>query len=259
MGDNLPALVPGFKPPAMPTFETFSRVLAIKRYESGAIDWNVYTATDRLIPIDRCNAILAELEAANVPATKAQAAAAATFLIGAYRAADLNDPRIFTRILAVTLQEYPAEIAISAVDDLTRTSKWLPSRAELIEACEKRMDERHYAKHVVKKHLEEHAEIERWREERKRWLAMRAEHYDENPHHRVIDRWWQMFPPYRQNRETWEWRLKRLIEEFGEAAVDGWHRELPADDVGTESRLQASFHRLSQAARATAAAAGGRV
>jgi hypothetical protein len=250
MTDNLPALVPGFKPPATPTVEMFAPILEVRHYDSGNINWDVYVNPQRMIPRDKCNAILAELEAASFPATKAQAAAAATFLIGAYRATDLNDPRIFTRILAATLQEYPAAVAIAAVDRLTRTSRWLPSRAELIDACQAlRIELLDYPRHVAKKHLEEHAEIERQREDRKRWLAWRAERYDQNPHHRVVDRWWDMFPPYRQNREQWEWRIERLIGEFGEAKVDDWHRDVAAEDAGTDSRLQAALNKRVNAAR----------
>lgn len=257
MAETLPAILSDIPAPAMPTCELYAPLLRVRSWrDDGRIEWDVHVSPKHHIDRGDCGKILAELEHANLPATMAVATRITKLLIGAYRKADLADPATFVRIIAATFAEYPSAIALQAADDLTRTCRWIPSRAEVIEACDKRMLERKYAAHVVRAHLDQHDENDRRREARKRWLEARAKHYDQNPHHRVFDRWWQMFPPYRQNREQWEWRIKRLIEEFGEPAVDGWHRDVPAEDAGTDYRLQAVFQRLSQAARAPTAPAG---
>ena len=215
----------------MPTVDMFAKtgILRPWRYESGAIDWNIYVSPNRVIPAPHCHAILAEMDAAGTPATKPQATAAATFLIGAYRATDLNDARLFIRIIVATLQEYPAEVAARAVDELTRTSKWLPSRSELIAACEALMDERRFAERVVKAHLAEHEAIARRAEERRVYLAKRAARHEAEPWIKLVDDWSPLLRPLRDNPSVDD-AVERLVQEFGDETVDGWLRDLVESD-----------------------------
>lgn len=74
------------------------------------------------------------------------AAALATMLFGCYRASEANDPETFIAAAAATLARYPTEIAIAVSDPvsgLPSTNKWLPSIAEVREACEQAMAPRY--------------------------------------------------------------------------------------------------------------------
>lgn len=243
--ENLPSLMSDFRPSAMPAFEMFAKtgVLWQRFYDSGNADWNIHTNRNELIPVEYCNAILAEIEAANVPAPKSFAARLAKLLTGAYRASEMADPRIFASIVAATFGSYPAEIGLAAVDDLTSTSKWLPSRSEIIDACEKRMGERHYATRVVRKHLEEHVENERRAaedKEKKEHEARRAERrarYAAEPWLKVIDDHeftFQVSAKLRTATAQWHSLVEDLVKRFGTEAVDQAHRALRRATMGLD-------------------------
>lgn len=62
----------------------------------------------------------------------------ATILIGCYRKSDANDPEIYTTAVVAVLTRYSPEIAIAVTEPATglpRKSKWLPSIAEIVDAC----------------------------------------------------------------------------------------------------------------------------
>jgi len=65
----------------------------------------------------------------------------ATSLFGCYRASEANDPETFIAAVAATLATYPEPIARQVCDrsGLPSQSKWLPSIAELREACDRAM------------------------------------------------------------------------------------------------------------------------
>lgn len=69
------------------------------------------------------------------------AAQRAAILFGCYRKADANDPEIYTAAAAATLAEFSRE-AVEWVTDprtgLPARLKWLPTIAEIREACESR-------------------------------------------------------------------------------------------------------------------------
>lgn len=61
-------------------------------------------------------------------------------LFGCFRRADANDPETYVAAVAAILSEYPAEVIEYVTDPRTglpRTSKWLPTIAEIAEACDK--------------------------------------------------------------------------------------------------------------------------
>lgn len=63
----------------------------------------------------------------------------AKVLLSAYRRDDLADPDGFVAQLGVVLEDYPDAVIIAVTDPRTglqRRSKWLPTIAEVVEACE---------------------------------------------------------------------------------------------------------------------------
>lgn len=61
-------------------------------------------------------------------------------LFGCYRKGDANDPEIYTAAVAATLADFPAEVVEYVTDPRTGLPsklKWLPTVAEVREACEK--------------------------------------------------------------------------------------------------------------------------
>jgi hypothetical protein len=88
------------------------------------------------------------------------AAALATILFGCYRASEANDPETFIAAAAAMLARYPTEIVIAVTDPvcgLASTNKWLPSIAEVREACEQAMAPRY----VEERRQNERAHTER--------------------------------------------------------------------------------------------------
>jgi hypothetical protein len=70
-------------------------------------------------------------------------------LFGCYRKGDANDPDVYTVAVAAIFAEYPPEIVDYVCDPRTglpRRLKWLPTIAEIAEACDLRME---YAKAVA--------------------------------------------------------------------------------------------------------------
>lgn len=63
----------------------------------------------------------------------------ARLLFGCYRKNEANDPEIFTAAVAGVLADYPREVIEYVTDPRTgiaRKSKWMPSVAEIADACE---------------------------------------------------------------------------------------------------------------------------
>ncbi len=66
----------------------------------------------------------------------------ARILFGCYRASDANDPEVYLTATIATLCRYPEAIARAVCDPtggLPSANKWLPSIAEIKEACEERL------------------------------------------------------------------------------------------------------------------------
>jgi hypothetical protein len=60
-------------------------------------------------------------------------------MFGCYRTGDANDPETYTAAVAAVLAEYSPEVVCAVTDPrkgLPRKLKWLPSVAEVAEACE---------------------------------------------------------------------------------------------------------------------------
>ncbi|MEG9884804.1 MAG: hypothetical protein V6Z86_09390 [Hyphomicrobiales bacterium] len=132
-------------------------------------DWTVRVdGATRLIPENDCRAIIKEVEAAMMPTSEDTAKAQGRVLVGSYPARAVNDYDVYIRAITSILMEYPADIGRSAIDELTRRLKWLPTRADVYEECEKHMRERKYIRDVAIAHLEGHEKRRKAAEEDER-------------------------------------------------------------------------------------------
>ena len=97
-------------------------------------------------------------------ATELEASRAAQILIGSYPHVKLHEAKVFINGLRSVLMEYPYATGTRAVDMLTRTSKFLPTRAELLEACQASVrppGAKYWAAlYLAEKQLKEHQERE---------------------------------------------------------------------------------------------------
>ena len=75
------------------------------------------------------------LENSLLPCGPQRAAELARILIGSYPSRAVHDPVIFARAIVSVLAEIPEDLARHAIDKLTRENKFLPTRAEVFEAC----------------------------------------------------------------------------------------------------------------------------
>lgn len=70
------------------------------------------------------------------------AAERARLLIGCYRRDDVADPEVFARSIVAVLMRYPSEVVLQVTEPATGLPsklKWLPTIAEIVEACESAM------------------------------------------------------------------------------------------------------------------------
>jgi len=87
------------------------------------------------IPPAECN----NLDFSSDQGRQAYALTRAKILFGCYRRNEANDPEIFTAAVAGVLADYAREVIDYVTDPRTgiaRKSKWMPSVAEIAEACE---------------------------------------------------------------------------------------------------------------------------
>lgn len=114
--------------------------------------------------IDEAQARVAEAKAEPL-AGFLEATRAAQILVGSYPNVKPHEPLIYAKSLASIFQEYSYATAMRAVDMLTRTSKYLPTRAEILDACGacvEKPDAKYWAAlHLAERQLAEHAERER--------------------------------------------------------------------------------------------------
>ena len=57
-------------------------------------------------------------------------------LLGCFRKSDAADPEIYTRALIALLMEYPESVVTEVTGRLPTVCKWLPTIAEVKEACD---------------------------------------------------------------------------------------------------------------------------
>jgi hypothetical protein len=70
------------------------------------------------------------------------AAERARLLVGCYRKADAADPEVYARAIVAVLMRYPKPVVVAVTEPATGLPskiKWLPSIAEIVEACDVEM------------------------------------------------------------------------------------------------------------------------
>lgn len=89
-----------------------------------------------LLPDDRAAAVVSFLEASLAPSGDRKAAELTAILLGSYPRHSVDDANIYTRAMVSLIAEYPAFAASEAIDKITRTNKYIPTRAEMAAALE---------------------------------------------------------------------------------------------------------------------------
>jgi hypothetical protein len=84
----------------------------------------------------------------------------AEVLVGSYPKREVNDPAIYARAITSIFNEFPIEVAKEAINRITRTLKFLPTRADVFETCSNVRAQSKIAASVGRVHLTEHARRE---------------------------------------------------------------------------------------------------
>ena len=88
-------------------------------------------------------------------ASTEQAKTLAKILVGSYPSRQVHDAEIYARGVASIFSEYHPTVGKEAVDKLTRNCKFMPTRAEVVTACEVIVSKAGVAARTAKKHMEE--------------------------------------------------------------------------------------------------------
>jgi hypothetical protein len=102
-----------------------------------------------LVPRDDMPALLAELKRCMTPCADSDASKLSELLFGSYPNHKVADPDAYSRGVVSILAEYPLTVAARAVDLVSRKCKFLPTRAELFEECERLMGQLRWALFVA--------------------------------------------------------------------------------------------------------------
>lgn len=108
-----------------------------------------------LVPADALKRVKAELVLAHKPCDPDEAVKFSAMLVGAYPKHTIDEPAIYTRGIVSLFAEYPPSVAASAVDLLTRKCRFIPTRAEVFEECEKLMGKLRWAQFVADRTADE--------------------------------------------------------------------------------------------------------
>lgn len=110
---------------------------------------DLYTCATLVNEADRLNAL--------PNASQVEAKTLAEILVGSYPTRGVNDPAIYARAITSIFDEFSPEIAKEAINRLTRSLKFLPTRADVFEACANVKAQYGIAAAVGRVHLTEHA------------------------------------------------------------------------------------------------------
>lgn len=113
-----------------------------------------------LVPAEKCRAILTALEPVQPPAQGDAEHAAVVAdcmlrLLGAFPVRKIADQAAYREGFEKLLWEYPALVCRQAIDQLTRTSTYLPNRAELSNALNEANEILLKLRRLAKAHLED--------------------------------------------------------------------------------------------------------
>lgn len=118
----------------------------------------------RLLPPPVLQAIIAEAETPRQPASRELAAELASLVIGSYPShRNVGDPAIYARAITSLFTEHAPDVGREAVEIVTRSLRYLPSRAELHMVLEQIECRRRAAVAAARAMLREHERRERLR------------------------------------------------------------------------------------------------
>lgn len=143
------------------------------------------TAYTDLIPWDRLQSLRQHVTAQLRPIGKKGAVEHVKVLMGAYTRHTVADPKTYTQMMVALVAEYPAIAIKTAIDEITRKSRWLPERADMAAALEEEIGHWRTIKARIDCSLHEH--VRRQDEARREQLikeeraAFRAKHGDKSP------------------------------------------------------------------------------
>lgn len=128
-----------------------------------------------LPPIRALHAMRREVELLLTPMGDNGTVTLAKMLLGSYVRAKVDDPEIYLRSIVSVLADTPKDIAVKAVDEITKHRKYLPNRAEVFEVVDRMLKHRRGQKSLIMAMVREQerravveaqeAEIEAGREE----------------------------------------------------------------------------------------------
>lgn len=134
---------------ALPALRTARRAVSVTpQLDASEFGWLTYRLpddTDKLPTVEQERTFLAELEAANEPVALDDLQNAIGRMVEAYPQAAKQDRRGYALALFEQLGEYPRDVVAGACREMVRTCKFLPSVAELVEACDRLSEKRRTA------------------------------------------------------------------------------------------------------------------
>lgn len=126
----------------------------IERFENDLAWTRPLADNDPLVPAEYCRQVLAERPPAGCGIAAAERLGRA--LVGSYPAREVNDPRAYALAIASVFADYPEEIGSRAVSGLIRSLKFLPTAADVHEACEALMAPARTRRAMAQRMLREH-------------------------------------------------------------------------------------------------------
>lgn len=126
-----------------------------------------------------------ELKNALVPCTLSKAAELAQILIGSYPRHMVDDAAIYSRAIVSVLEDFPVAVATHAVDVVTKKCRFVPTRAEVYDACDELYRQMTWAQFVADRIEGERERRTRENQEAKQRaldrLAWKEKHGDKSP------------------------------------------------------------------------------
>jgi hypothetical protein len=127
----------------------------------GTDNWQTVHLVSKLPSAEAIMAATREVEARCQACGREAGKQLALLLLGLYPHAKPHEADIYVRGIVSTLASFPKDVAATAVDVVSRTCKFLPTRAELHAACEEAMRPRRDALAVLRRAYHEVQDRER--------------------------------------------------------------------------------------------------
>lgn len=140
---------------AVPATAVPDRMEVCHRHRFALTSDAAVTPQTKLIPVEDCNAAIAEVDQFLQPIPIAKATDIAELIVGSYPNARVNNPKIYIRALTSILAELPLDLAHRTMDIATRTLRWPPSRADLHQIASALLQHRQHMRTTAKLHIAE--------------------------------------------------------------------------------------------------------